>query len=68
MLLQKAQLVLDGLSKDDDEVLAVWYLLGWLHYLTKDYTVAKSLLEKVATVRRIGLHCAWFGCWCLVDV
>ena len=52
MLLQKAQLVLEGLSKDDDEVLAVWYLLGWLHYLTKDYAIAKSLLEKVTTVSR----------------
>ena len=57
MLLQKAQLVLEGLSKDDDEVLAVWYLLGWLHYLTKDYAIAKSLLEKVTTVSRFTVSC-----------
>jgi len=28
--------VLEGLIEEDDEVVAAWYLLGWLHHLKKD--------------------------------
>ncbi|EEC05417.1 conserved hypothetical protein [Ixodes scapularis] len=31
--LQEANAVLDGLVEEDDEVVDVWYLLGWLNYL-----------------------------------
>ena len=47
--------MLEGLLKDDDEVLAVWYLLGWLHYLMKEYDSAKTLLEKVTTVSSVNV-------------
>uniref|UniRef100_A0A1E1X514 Uncharacterized protein n=1 Tax=Amblyomma aureolatum TaxID=187763 RepID=A0A1E1X514_9ACAR len=32
-LLDEANTVLDGLIEEDDEVVDVWYLLGWLNYL-----------------------------------
>ncbi|KAK8789232.1 hypothetical protein V5799_020993 [Amblyomma americanum] len=32
-MLDEANTVLDGLVEEDDEVVDVWYLLGWLNYL-----------------------------------
>lgn len=32
-MLDEANTVLDGLIEEDDEVVDVWYLLGWLNYL-----------------------------------
>lgn len=32
-MLEEANTVLDGLVEEDDEVVDVWYLLGWLNYL-----------------------------------
>jgi hypothetical protein len=42
--------VLEGLLREDDEVIAVWYLLGWLHYLNKDADSARFYLEQTQTV------------------
>ena len=39
-----------GLTREDDEVATVWYLMGWSHYLTKEFTKAKSCLSKVVKV------------------
>jgi len=36
--------------KDDDEVIAVWYLMGWLHTLTNDADSARFYLEQALTV------------------
>ncbi|XP_064387108.1 uncharacterized protein LOC135335514 [Halichondria panicea] len=47
---QTAFLVLEGLLKDDDEVIAVWYLMGWLHTLTKDADSARFYLEQTLTL------------------
>ena len=49
--------VLEGLLKDDDEVIAVWYLMGWLHCLTKDDDSARFYLEQTLAVRS-ALLCA----------
>ena len=35
-LLDEATKVCDGLLEEDDEVVAPWYLLGWLNYLRED--------------------------------
>ena len=55
-VVQKGRIVLEGLLKDDDEVVAVWYLLGWLHYLTKDHPTAKLMLEEVDKVGYASIH------------
>ncbi|KAG9283622.1 putative assembly chaperone of rpl4 [Astyanax mexicanus] len=36
LILQMATEVLEGLLEEDDEVVQVWYLLGWLFYLQLD--------------------------------
>ena len=42
--------VLEGLLGEDDEVVGVWYLMGWLHYLTKDADSARFYLEQTQSV------------------
>lgn len=42
--------VLQELLGEDDEVVAVWYLLGWALHLAGDQPAAREALEKV-------LHC-----------
>ena len=35
---------------EDDEVVGVWYLMGWLHYLTTDRDSAVFYLEQTEKV------------------
>lgn len=35
---------------EDDEVVGVWYLMGWLHYLTADRDSALFYLEQTEKV------------------
>ena len=42
--------MLEGLLRDDDEVVCVWYLMGWLHVLTKDRDSAHFYLEQASKV------------------
>lgn len=50
LFFQSAFEVLEGLLHEDDEVVAVWYLMGWLHYLTKDADSARFYLEQTQSV------------------
>jgi hypothetical protein len=36
------------LLRDDDEVVLVWYLMGWLHVLTNDRDSAHFYLEQAS--------------------
>ena len=47
---QEAQLVLERLLRDDDEVVLVWYLMGWLHVLIEDRDSAHFYLENASEV------------------
>ena len=49
-MLQLAFEVLEGLLGEDDEVVGVWYLMGWLHYLLGDADSARFYLEQMQTV------------------
>jgi len=48
--MQLAFEVLEGLLGEDDEVVGVWYLMGWLHYLQKDADSARFYLEQMQMV------------------
>ena len=48
--LQRAYDVLEGLLCEDDEVVGVWYLMGWLCYLTKDNDSARFYLQQTEKV------------------
>ena len=48
---QEAYSVLERLLRDDDEVVLVWYLMGWLHVLTDDADSAHFYLEQASKVR-----------------
>ena len=50
LVVQLAFEVLEGLLGEDDEVVGVWYLMGWLHYLLKDADSARFYLEQMQTV------------------
>ena len=50
MAVQEARCVLERLLKDDDEVVLVWYLMGWLHTLTSDVDSAHFYLEQASKV------------------
>lgn len=50
LYIQVAFEVLEGLLHDDDEVVGVWYLMGWLHYLIRDADSARFYLEQTQTV------------------
>ena len=50
---QTAFEVLEGLLHEDDEVVGVWYLMGWLHHLTGDADSARFYLEQTQTVREL---------------
>ncbi|EDV26673.1 uncharacterized protein TRIADDRAFT_54918 [Trichoplax adhaerens] len=43
--IEQAGEILDRLLQEDDEVVQVWYLLGWLHYLENDTVAARQHLE-----------------------
>ncbi len=43
--------MLEGLLCEDDEVVGVWYLMGWLHVLWKDKDSAVFYLQQTETVR-----------------
>ena len=43
--------------RDDDEVLVVWYLLGWLEFLREDFSASKFYLERVVHVRCLLYSC-----------
>ena len=47
---QEAYTVLERLLRDDDDVVLVWYLMGWLHVLTKDRDSAHFYLEQASKV------------------
>ena len=47
MTLQEAISVLQSLVAEDDEVVVVWYLLGWALHLAEDYAPATEALLKV---------------------
>lgn len=47
---QKSFEVLEGLLCEDDEVVGVWYLMGWLHYITADRDSALFYLEQTEKV------------------
>ena len=40
----------NGLIREDDEVLEVWYLLGWCYYQMKELSSSRSCLSKVIEV------------------
>ena len=42
--------ILEGLLHEDDEVVGVWYLMGWLHHLTGDADSAMFYLEQTKNV------------------
>jgi len=49
--------VLDGLVQEDDEVVAAWYLLGWLNHLRKDEDYvgnARFYLQKAKQVQVVN--------------
>ena len=48
--LQCCSRVLEGLLREDDEVVVVWYLMGWLHYLMDDHDSARFFLEQTERV------------------
>lgn len=52
--MQRAERVLEGLVMEDNEVMAVWYLLGWRLYLGGNKKDAKTHFEKV-----IKVTCYW---------
>lgn len=56
-VLQLAFEVLEGLLREDDEVVGVWYLMGWLHYLTGDADSARFYLEHMQAVRKAVWSC-----------
>lgn len=43
--------MLERLLRDDDEVVLVWYLMGWLHTMTGDADSAHFYLEQAGKVR-----------------
>ena len=43
--------MLERLLRDDDEVVLVWYLMGWLHVLMDDPDSAHFYLEQANKVR-----------------
>ncbi|KAK3515634.1 hypothetical protein QTP70_025334 [Hemibagrus guttatus] len=47
--------VLEGLLEEDDEVVQVWYLLGWLYYLQADKPSAAEDSESLKKSARIYL-------------
>lgn len=47
--------VLEGLIEEDDEVVQVWYLLGWVYYLQLDKTGATEDSESLKKSSRIYL-------------
>ena len=42
--------MLERLLRDDDGVVLVWYLMGWLHVLTEDRDSAHFYLEQANEV------------------
>ena len=42
--------MLNGLIREDDEVLEVWYLLGWCYHQMKELSSSRSCLSKVIEV------------------
>ena len=42
--------MLERLLRDDDEVVLVWYLMGWLHVLLGDSDSAHFYLEQASKV------------------
>jgi hypothetical protein len=42
--------VLEGLLVEDDEVLSVWYLIGWLEYLRGNLDESLEHLQRVVNV------------------
>ena len=51
---QKAFLILEALLREDDEVVQVWYLMGWLHHLTEDTDSSHFYLEQA---KEVGCLC-----------
>lgn len=54
--------MLEGLLREDDEVVGVWYLMGWLHYLTNDADSAKFYLEQMTVVSVVMLEVESLSC------
>lgn len=46
--------VLDGLVEEDDEVVAGWYLLGWINHLKEDQSSARFYLKKAKQVHAMN--------------
>jgi len=46
--------VLDGLVEEDDEVVAAWYLLGWINFLKEDQANARFYLKKAKQVHAMN--------------
>jgi len=46
--------VLDGLVEEDDEVVAAWYLLGWINFLKEDRANARFYLKKAKQVHAMN--------------
>jgi hypothetical protein len=42
--------VLEGLLVEDDEVLSVWYLIGWLEYLRGNLDESLEHLQRVVNL------------------
>ena len=47
---EKAFDVLERLVREDDEVVEVWYLMGWVYYLCEEMPAAKDCLENALRV------------------
>ena len=39
---------------EDDEVVFVWYLMGWLHYCSEERDSARFYLQQTQTVRQLN--------------
>ena len=48
---EDASYVLGQLMREDDEVVQVWYMFGWLYFITSDYAAALECLEIAQRVR-----------------
>ena len=50
-VMQKAFTILEMLLKLDDEVVQVWYLMGWLYFQINDFESATFYLQQCVQVR-----------------
>merc|ERR1719213_1406642 len=55
-MLDEATQVAEGLIEEDDEVVAPWYLLGWLNYLREDPDYWGNVRHYLARAKKTDLE------------